>query len=777
MKVKLAIVTLLLVLVCSAANAGPLERRVAAKAKTGAPVVALVLSGGGAKGTAEIGALKFLDSLGFDFDIVVGTSMGSIVGGLYALGYTPAEIDSLAREQDWSQLMSDRVPRKFNSFLENIYRDKYLFSVTFDLDGRLDSVVRAAAGAEDAVPSEVFFKTLPSGFINGHNIMNLFTGLSVGYQDSTDFSSFPIPFACIATDLVTGNEIVMRSGRFPQAIRSSMAIPGVFSPVRVGDMILIDGGTKNNYPVDIAREMGADIVIGVDVSGQKAEYADINNIGDVAWQFISIMGDEKYQRNVKDVDIHIRPDLTGYGMMSFDSASIDTLIGRGYRAAKAKEDELRAMLERIRIESGYSLGYVSKQKYNAPKAVNVYSDSIMLKSVAIIGVNKAERMWIKKNIEIPLYTLISSTDIDNMLSGIYSTGSFKSVTYELVGRESPYEMRIFCEKGNPHQLGIGAKFDTEEIASVIMNAGFNSGKLTGSRYDLTARLSMNPYFKFDYSYVMPKAPKLNFSLLGGYTDTDIFSSASDGRSRAGLNFYRFNASAYISNISIKWIDLNLGVMVDGFYFKSFLTSSDIVGDYDLTQTLNSYVSAYGSATIDTRDDAYFPTQGFAANLEYSYYFTGFYESFNPFHHIGVDAMMAIPVSKMITVIPSLNGRFLIGNDVPLPYINVMGGLMAGRYIPQQLPFVGTTNLNVLRNNLVMARCDIRANVTGKHYVSVMANYVRDCDSLKDFFVGNGFVGVGAEYSYRSMIGPLSVSVFWSNYSRRLGAYVSIGYYF
>lgn len=744
------------------------------KLEEGGPKVALVLSGGGAKGTAHIGALKYLDSLGFDFDMVVGTSMGSIVGGLYALGYPPQQIDSLTRVQDWSLLMSDRIPRKFNSYLEKKYKEKYLFSVTFDFGSRLDSLVSAASG-DAPVAGDIFFKTLPAGFINGQNIFNLFTALSVGYQDSIDFNTLPIPFACVATDLVTGKEIVIREGQFPVAIRASMAIPGVFSPVRVGDYILVDGGTQNNYPVDVARAMGADIVVGVDVSGEMSGYSDINNIGDILGQLVSLMGDRKYRQNVSDVDVHIRPDLTGYGTMSFDSESIDTLINRGYRAAAEHGEELAALIGRIRSEKGYSKSYAGRQKYAAPRAVCLYEDSVVIRSVAILGVNKAERAWLKKNISLPLYRRVSSSDIEDVISGIYSTGAFKSVTYELVGNAQPYDMRVYCTKGNAHQIGVGARFDSEEVAAVLLNAGFNSGKLTGSKYDITARLSMNPYVKFGYSYVAPKMPKLNVTASGGFTNADIM----NGHERAaGLRFYRFDATAFISNISLKTVDLQMGAKVDGFYFRSFLTSSDIVGDYDVTQTLNSYVSAFASARADNLDDAYFPTRGFTAGLDYSYYFTGFYESFNPFHQISFDAKVALPMFRGRLVFePSFYGRFLVGNDVPLPYMNVIGGMEAGRYFAQQMPFVGTSDLHVVKNYLTMLRADLRANVYGKHYVSLMFNYMRDCERLQDYLVGDGSFGAGAGYSYKSVIGPLSGTVYWSNVTKRVGFYVSIGYYF
>lgn len=772
--VKLSAFLFALCLVMSFCMSSAYSREKTVKGHNGKPVVALVLSGGGAKGTAHIGALKYLDSLGYDFDMVVGTSMGSIVGALYSLGYTPYEIDSLARVQDWSVLISDKALRSNISYKSKKYQEKFLISVSFDLAHKIDSVLAFGAGGADMGSGDAFFKTLPSGFVSGQNIFNLFTGLSVGYQDSLDFDRLPIPFACVATDLVTGDEIVFREGKVPVAIRASMAIPGYFSPVREGKYILVDGGTQNNFPVDVARDMGADIVVGVDVSGDLLTYSEINNIGDVAGQLISLMSAVKYKENVPDADIYIRPDIKGYGSMSFDHASIDTLIDRGYRAAAQKDKELRALLDTIRRDKGYSPGYAGGQHLNARPAVNVYNDTIMLKSVSILGVTKSERAWLKRNMDLPLYQPVSGSDIDNLISSIYSTEAFKSVTYELVGNSNPYEMRIFCEKGNPHKVGVGARFDTEEIAAVLLYAGFNDRRLTGSKYGITARLSMNPYVKFDYSYAMPKMPKLNFTVSARSENADIRSGADKA---VDMHFYKIDASAFISNISYKTIDISAGLKTEGFYFKSFLTSSDIVGDYDITQTMNSYVSAFASGRADSMNDAYFPTSGFSAGLDYSFYFTGFYEAFKPFHQVSFDAQFAFSLSDMFTVMPSVYGRFLFGNDIPLPYMNVMGGLEAGRYVDQQFAFVGTQSLNIFRQHLTALRCDLRANVYGSHYVSLMANYARDCENLKDYFVGPGHFGAGLQYSFKSMIGPISASVYWSSYTKSVGAYVSLGYYF
>jgi NTE family protein len=242
------------------------------------PKVGVVLCGGGAKGAAHVGVLKVLEENGIPIDCIAGTSMGAIVGGLYAIGYSAAELDSLIMAQDWNYVMSDRIPRRNTYFEQRKYQDNYLLRIPFGAGdySRLGPRPQPRRGEGGSL-----LDNIPIAMVNGQNIYNLFTRLSVGYQDSLDFSRMPIPFACVAVDLIGKKEVVFHGGNFVDAIRASMAIPGYFSPVRLNDMVLIDGGALNNFPVDVAKAMGADIIIGVKLGELSDEAPEINSIGDL----------------------------------------------------------------------------------------------------------------------------------------------------------------------------------------------------------------------------------------------------------------------------------------------------------------------------------------------------------------------------------------------------------------------------------------------------------------------------------------------------------------
>ena len=309
--------------------------------------VALVLSGGGAKGTAHIGVLKVLERAGIPIDIITGTSMGSLVGGIYACGHRANEIDSVVRRLDWSLLLSDRNDLKHQSLREREKQNTYVISkeLTFG------KTVKRRGG----------------GFISGKNVVALIDAFTAPYHDSIDFNQLPIPFACVATDVVDYSEQVFHSGIIGQAMRASMSIPGVFSPVRTGDRVLVDGGLTNNFPTDIARQMGADVVIGVDVQSELKGASELNSTSTILLQIVDHNCKHKYEENLALTDIHILVNTKGYSSASFSEAAVDTLIRRGEEAAMEHWDEF----VKLREEIGVSGVKVQDSSDNVPVPVPV----------------------------------------------------------------------------------------------------------------------------------------------------------------------------------------------------------------------------------------------------------------------------------------------------------------------------------------------------------------------------------------------------------------------
>ena len=745
------------------------------------PTVALVLSGGGAKGAAHVGVIEYLEELQIPIDMVLGTSMGGLIGGLYSLGYTVHEIDSLVRNMDWPWVLSDKLSREYISFTDIKYKEKYLLSIPFYYekdyyrmqlaeDFRFDTgeheILHIGADHESTIETlkHNFLGSLPSGYIYGQNVSNLISSLTIGYQDSTSFREFPIPFACVAADMVTGKAKIWHEGKINDAMRSTMSIPGMFTPVRVGGMVLVDGGLRDNYPTSLARSMGADIIIGVDLSQKQRSYLHINNIADIVAQGIDMLGRDAFEDNVLIPDVKIKPYLPEYNMMSFNAVAIDSIIVRGRRAAQEQDSLLRAVAART---AGKTV------EHRKPKAYDFHADSLVINEIDIKGVLPREREILKERLHLRLGQKFSRDELDHIVAKIYGTNAYHYVTYELLGEKEPFKLVLTCRRGPIHQFGLGVRADTEEIVSVLLNLGFNAHKLQGHSYDLTGKISANPYFQFRWYYDTPKIPTINASCRIRWTDMNTLDF---GNNVLDLSFLNASQEFYVSNLNSRKLDVRLGLRNDIFDIRT-INAGQIHGNYDFSQLKNDFVSLFADCRTDTFNDGYFPTRGLNAGLSYSWTFAGFPRSFNNFHTITADIKGVLSMGDIFAIVPSANIRFLLGKDIPAAYFNAIGGSLAGRYVDQQIPFMGVTNLRAMENIMTMARLDLRFRIMKNHYMTGVVNYVRDGDCFKDYLVGPGNLGAGIEYAFDTIFGPLKANIHWSDMTDKVGFYISAGYNF
>ena len=279
--------------------------------------VAVVLSGGGAFGAIHVGALKVLEEAGIPVDMVVGTSMGSIVGALYSVGYNSDDIATLFRQMDWSNLFLDSDDASRLTLRERDDKNTYIYKRDFYVPGNIDPQ--------------------PGGVIRGANIEETFERYLYGYTDSIDFlTDLPRQFACIATDLVADDEVVLTRGSLVKSVRSSMSIPGVFTPVRMGEKQLVDGGAKNNFAANVARRLGADIVIGIKFDRQLDTITNYRRIIDVLERTGGSDVSHRSRENEKYCDVVVRVPVRGYSSSSFSRGAIDTLMARGEKATREK---------------------------------------------------------------------------------------------------------------------------------------------------------------------------------------------------------------------------------------------------------------------------------------------------------------------------------------------------------------------------------------------------------------------------------------------------------
>ena len=288
--------------------------------------VGIVLSGGGAKGVAHIGAIKVLEELDIPIDYIAGTSIGAIIGGLYSIGYTSEQLEVIVKQTNWIDLLTDKISRDAIPFPFKLDDSKYLISLPIKNNEK------------------------SGGIIRGRNISQLLQRLTEDYNNTTNFDSLPIPFACIATDMATNQKEVIRSGKLSEAMRASMAIPVIFTPLYSDKKVLIDGGFKDNLPIDVVKSMGADIIIAIDAQSELATSDKLQAVPDVVNQLmLMICQSELDIDKIKQVDSYIKVNVEGYNAASFSNEAIDTLIIRGENAARANYISLLSIKDKVGI--------------------------------------------------------------------------------------------------------------------------------------------------------------------------------------------------------------------------------------------------------------------------------------------------------------------------------------------------------------------------------------------------------------------------------------------
>lgn len=706
--------------------------------------VGLVLSGGGAKGVAHIGVLKVMEEAGIPIDYIAGTSMGSIVGGLYAIGYDAGMLDSLVRKQNWPFLLSDRVYRYNLPFSQKETDEKYLVSIPM-IGGRR---IR-----------------MPAGFISGQNIYNLFSELTIGYHDSLSFSDFPIPFACVAANLVDGKEIILKQGNLPLAMRSSMAIPGVFAPVRLDSLLLVDGGIANNFPTDVGRDMGADIIIGVDVSSDLRKRNELNSILEIVDQLTSFMGMTKYEENIGLCNLYIKPDIVPYSAASFEPAAIDTLIRRGEEAARMHWDDFMKLKTQLGLAETENGEKKIENKF-------IYTDSLIIGKIAVQGVAKKEEKWIRKKAGLSEYSYISIHDLHRAIAVLYGTGAFSYVNYRLNGT-NVYDLTLILTERTMSSLNFGFRFDSQEMAAILLNTTISHKHLRGFQLSLTGRLSMNPYARVEYSFGNTFLRKAGLSYMYKYNDLDLYRK---GEKLDNITFSQHVGELSFSDIYIRNCKFVLGFRYEYFDYEPFLYSALSTTSQARPEGFFSY---HALAHYETYDKKYYPSRGVSFLGEYSLYTSNGirYDGGTPFSALSGNFATVWPVTRRFAVLPSLYGRILIGRRIPFAYLNYMGGEVAGRYMTQQLPFTGIHHLEAFDNTVIVLKTKFRYRIGSKHYLIAIANYAKQDKNFFDILGGEDIWGGGISYSYDSLIGPIDVLFDLSNRDRKLGFYFNLGYYF
>lgn len=761
------------------------------------PKVGLVLSGGGAKGAAHLGVLKYMEEIGIPIDYIAGTSMGSVVGGMYALGYSTDEILEVLSSADWNRLISNEVDRRKISFTRKLENETLVLTMPFSLKTR-----------KEDLQSNSFKNSLPKGFVTGDNIINLFNSLAVGYSDSLSFGQLPIPFLCVATDMLSGEAAVLDKGEFTKALRASMAIPVLFDPIKMNQTLYTDGGLTCNFPAEQCRAMGADYIIGVSMSpGLENNPDNLSSILHQIKQLKEIITDKDFDRYHEHCDIFISPDLKGVGMLSFDTESVARVTQSGYEAASAQADKFEALKREIFSQSEDSVPKVPKRR----KAVNIIKNKVLISGIEFVGVTRELDKWMHRVCKVRIGDMVSKHDIDESVSIYYGTGNFKSVTYTLhndLTTADGYILRFNFVEKNPHDFGLGLRFDSQDMLSVLLHVGINSNRMSGFKTNLDAKLGGNQWLKLNVSYGHLLYPKINFAYHFRNSELDVYDM---DELEMNKKFLQHKFRLYLSENHTRTFSLGAGLEMELLTPTKVMYSlyDAVPQDYKVVNTLGTF--AYFS--FDNLNKNRFPTRGVKGRIDFNWKDCTFTtKGINKFQLaslvFGFESY--IPVIKdRFVLVPQLYGSFLFGKGsvsgkdgawnplfkgpVPMyPYMNnVIGGAEMGRYIDHQLPFIGSNKTSFAFNNLAIARLDMRVRVYKNHYLTAIVNYGRSSVDFKNFFKNSDVLlwsdlydynasdwwGVGIRYSLDTKLGPLEFDISSSNISKSVNLYFSAGYYF
>ena len=709
--------------------------------------VGVVLSGGGAKGMAHIKALQVIEEAGIPIDYIAGTSMGAIVGGLYAIGYTPEQLDSMVRKQDWTFLLSDRIKRSAMSLTDRERSEKYTVSIPF------------TKTPKDAVTG---------GIMKGQNLANLFSDLTVGYHDSINFNKLPIPFACVAANVVNGEQIIFHDGILSTAMRASMAIPGVFTPVRQDSMVLVDGGIVNNYPADVVKAMGADIIIGVDVQNALKKADKLNSVPDILGQIVDITCQSNHDKNVDLTDTYIRVNVDGYSSASFTPAAIDTLMRRGEEAAKDQWSSLLALKKKIGIAEDYT------PKQHGPYSSLSNARTIYVTDISFSGVEVDDKKWLMKKCKLEENSDISTQQIEQALNQLRGSQSYSSASYTLKETPEGYHLNFLLQEKYERRINLGIRFDSEEIASLLVNATADLKTRIPSRLALTGRLGKRYAARIDYTLEPMQQRNFNFSYMFQYNDINIYEEGD----RAYNTTYKYHLAEFgFSDVWYKNFRFGLGLRFEYYKYKDFLFKKPEISDLKVES--EHFLSYFAQVQYNTYDKGRFPSKGSDFRAAYSLYTDNMaqYNEHAPFSALNASWASVIPVTRRFAVIPSIYGRILIGRDFPYPLQNAIGGEVPGFYIPQQLPFAGVTNLELMDNTVMIASIKFRQRMGAIHYLTLTGNYGLTDSNFFDILKGKQLFGISAGYGMDSIFGPLEISLGYSNQTDKGSCFVNLGYYF
>ncbi|HSP82298.1 MAG TPA: patatin-like phospholipase family protein [Gillisia sp.] len=718
------------------------------------PKVGVVLSGGGAKGLAHIGALKIIEEAGIRIDYIAGTSMGAIVGALYSSGYSATQLDSIFHDINFNILIQDDIPRAAKTFYEKDENERYALTLPFDN----------------------FQISFPSGLSRGQNIYNLVSRLTMHLGDIRDFSEMPIPFFCIASNIETGEQVLLDSGSLPKAVSASGAIPSFFSPVRIDGKLLTDGGVTNNYPVQELRDRGAEIIIGVDVQDTLMDREELKS----ALNILNQIGNFRTIREMKDkislTDIYIKPDIRAFNILSFEKG--EAIIKSGEEAAAGKLEELRAIANRQREKPG------QRQKI-------AVVDTINIGSLTIEGNNSYPRSYIMGKLRLKYNSRYTFQDLGYGINNLTATGNFNRINYSLIPNQDSYTLALQLEESqNKTFVRLALHYDNLYKSGALINLTRKSTLFTNDVASIDFILGDN--FRYNFQYYIDKGYYWSVGMKSRYNsfhkglDYDITGNGlltEDIRiNKIEVDYQDVTNQIYVETLFKQIFSFGLGI--EHKYLKITSETLGTVGNESFLPSVfedSNFYSTFGYLRLDSLDDKFFPKRGVFFDGDFHLYLfsSDYHQDFNQFSITRGSVGYVYSPFKNVTGRISTETGFRIGQEG----INSLGFFLGGygnNLINNLIPFYGYDFLSIAGDSYVKGMVELDFEIFRKNHIIASANFANvenDLYSTGNWFKKPTYSGYALGYGIETFMGPLEAKYSYSPEIKKSQWFISLGFWF
>ena len=729
--------------------------------------VGLVLSGGGAKGLAHIGALKVIEEAGVKIDYIGGTSMGAIIGALYASGYSAAELDSIFRTTDFASLIQDNLPRSAKTFYEKEDSERYALTLPFNN----------------------FKISVPPAYSGGQNIYHELVRLLYHVKDVKDFNKLPIPFVCVATDVETGKEVVLNKGYLPEAIMASGTLPSIFEPVTINGKVLIDGGVVNNYPLEKVKLLGADVIIGVDVQHGLLERDALSSATEILLQINNFRSVAAMEDKSKETDIYIHPSMSDFSVLDFNQGN--KIMRLGETTARQKYVALKSLS-------------ISQNNKKSNVETIAAKDTIIVNRLVITGNNENyTRGYIKGKLRFNLGDKITFEKLQQGISNLSATGNFQTIRYRLVSNGLGEDLVLKLEENaNKTFIRLGAHYDDLYKTAAMVNLTRKNFLMKDDVTSLDLIIGDNLRYKFQYyvdkgtywsfgfnSRFNSFNKEVNFDILRdnyvipnvGNVNTINF-SVTDFTNQFYLQTVWEEEFAFTAGIEAKYLKYStrtLSELLD--QNENTLTNTVIGSDGRTVFEKSNFYSAFGQLTFDTYDDKYFPTKGLYFNGDFHFYLlsSDFNSNFKEYSISKARMGGAFKILPGLSLNLETEGGFKLGTSNVTTFDFILGGY-GTNLINNFVPFLGYDFLSLPGNSYVKAYGRLDFKIAPKNHVMFAANFANVDDDLfriGEWFTEPNYSGYALGYGLESFLGPVQVLYSWSPEVDKGNFFISVGYWF